>query len=70
MTPVCAMAFQIGYQEEFLHKNGGQVLEQADAIPIHGRTEETYGCGSKGQCLVMGLSRSGSLLDLIISFST
>ena len=38
MTPVCAMAFQIGYQEEFLHGKGGQGLEWTsqggDGVPI------------------------------------
>ena len=50
---------QIGYQEESLHREGGQALEWAaqgsGGVPIPG---ETCGRDAQGRGLVMGLGRS------------
>lgn len=35
-------------------------------VPMTGGTEETCGCVTEGQGLVVGLSRSGQWMDLII----
>lgn len=57
MASDCAGEAQIGYQEEFIHGEGGQALEQADhrsgRVPIPGGIQKMSGRGVQGNGLAL-----------------